>query len=240
METKTYTQTAVKDSVNEGLRSYMIKVYNYMTGGLCLTALTVYFLIHTGLIRMFFNIGENYASLSLLGWAMLIAPFIMVLMFNSAIRNGSASKVQTMFWLFSVVMGASISPVMMLYTGASAFRVFLITAATFGSMSLYGYTTKRDLTSMGSFMRMGLWGIIIASLVNLFMQSPTMYWVISYVAVAVFVGLTAHDTQYIRNMYSSYDSEDTLTRKAAAGALNLYMDFINLFLNLLRIMGDRR
>ena len=240
METKTYTSAVVKSTVDEGLRSYMIKVYNYMTGGLCLTALTVYFLINTGLIRMFFNIGEGSAGLSILGWATLLAPLVMVFVFNSAVQKGSATKVQTVFWLFSAIMGASIAPIMILYTGASVFRVFLITAATFGTMSLYGYTTKRDLTSMGSFMIMGLWGVIIASLVNLFMQSSTLSWVISYVSVAVFVGLTAYDTQRIRSMYTSYDSEDILTRKAVSGALMLYMDFINLFLDLLRIMGDRK
>ncbi len=240
MDTKYYTSAVEKSMVDESLRSYMIKVYNYMTGGLCLTALTVYFLIRTGLISMFFNISENYASLSVLGWAMLIAPFIMVFMFNSAVQRGSASKVQIIFWLFSAVMGASIAPIMMIYTGASVFRVFLITAATFGSMSLYGYTTKRDLTSMGSFLIMGLWGVIIASLVNLFMHSSTLYWVISYVSVAIFVGLTAYDTQRIRSMYTSYDNDDMITRKAVSGALALYMDFINLFLDLLRIMGDRR
>lgn len=240
METKSYTSAVIKDTVDEGLRSYMIKVYNYMTGGLCLTALTAYFLMATGLIRAFFNVNQGYASLSILGWAMLIAPLIMVFMFNSALRNASIAKVQTIFWLFSAVMGASISPIMMLYTGTSVFRVFLITAATFGAMSLYGYTTKKDLTSMGSFMIMGLWGIIIASLVNLFMQSSTLYWVISYISVAVFVGLTAYDTQRIRSFYASYDSEDVLTRKAVSGALALYMDFINLFLDLLRIMGDRK
>jgi len=129
---------------------------------------------------------------------------------------------------------------MLIYTASSMTRVFLITAGTFGAMSLYGYTTKRDLTSMGSFMIMGLWGVIIASIVNIFLKSPTMYYVLSYISVAIFVGLTAYDTQAIRNMYFSSDDESTFTKKAVAGALSLYMDFINLFLNLLRIMGDRR
>lgn len=241
METKSYTSAVVKDTIDEGLRSYMLKVYNYMTGGLCLTALTVYFLMRTGLITMLFSISEGAVmGLSVLGWATLIAPFVMVFMFRSAIRNGSLAKVQTIFWLFSTVMGAAIAPTMLLYTGTSIVRVFLITSATFGAMSLYGYTTKKDLTSMGSFLIMGLWGVIIASLVNLFMQSSTLYWVISYISVAIFVGLTAYDTQRIRSFYNSYDNEDILTRKAVSGALALYMDFINLFLDLLRIMGDRR
>ncbi len=240
MEIKSYASAVVKNTVDEGLRSYMIKVYNYMTGGLCLTALTVYLLINTGMIRTFFSITESGASLSPLGWLAVISPLIMVFMFNSAVQRGTTAKVQTIFWLFSAVMGASISPIMLMYTGTSVFRVFLITAATFGAMSLYGYTTKKDLTSMGSFMIMGLWGVIIASLVNFFLKSPAVYWVISYISVAVFVGLTAYDTQKIRSYYSMSGNEDTLTRVAISGALNLYMDFINLFLSLLRIMGDRR
>ena len=240
MEIKSYTSAVVKNTVDIGLRSYMIKVYNYMTGGLCLTALTVYLLINTGMMRMFFNITENGVGLSLLGWVAVIAPLIMVFMFNSAVQRGSTAKVQTIFWLFSAVMGASITPIMLMYTGASVFRVFLITAATFGAMSLYGYTTKKDLTSMGSFMIMGLWGVIIASIVNIFLQSSTIYWVMSYISVAIFVGLTAYDTQKIRSYYRMGGNEDALTRMAISGALSLYMDFINLFLNLLRIMGDRK
>ena len=145
-----------------------------------------------------------------------------------------------MFWLFSAVMGISMAPIMLMYTGASVFRVFLITAATFGAMSVYGYTTKTDLSSMRSFLIMGLWGVIIASIVNIFMQSSIVYWVVSYIAVAIFVGLTAYDTQKIRSLYRMGNNEDTLTRMAIFGALSLYMDFINLFLYLLRIMGDRR
>ena len=240
MENKTYTAAVVKDTVDEGLRSYMVKVYNYMTGGLCLTALTVLFLMRTGLISLFFNIQDGYASLSLLGWAAFIAPFVMVFMFSSAVRNGSLSKVQTMFWLYSAVIGIAIAPIMLAYTGTSIVRVFLITSATFGSMSLYGYTTKKDLTSVGSFLFMGVWGLIIASIVNIFMQSHAVYWAITYAGVIIFVGLTAYDTQKIRLIYSRYDTEDMLTRKALVGALELYMDFINLFLYLLRAMGDRK
>ena len=240
MENKTYTAAVVKDTVDEGLRSYMVKVYNYMTGGLCLTALTVLFLMRTGLISLFFNIQDGYASLSLLGWAAFIAPFVMVFMFSSAVRNGSLSKVQTMFWLYSAVIGIAIAPIMLAYTGTSIVRVFLITSATFGSMSLYGYTTKKDLTSVGSFLFMGVWGLIIASIVNIFMQSHAVYWAITYAGVIIFVGLTAYDTQKIRLIYSRHDTEDMLTRKALVGALELYMDFINLFLYLLRAMGDRK
>ena len=145
-----------------------------------------------------------------------------------------------MFWLFSAVMGASLTPTLLMYTASSMTRVFLITAAMFGGMSLYGYTTKRDLTGFGSFLIMGLIGLIIATIVNMFMQSEAMYYALSYIGVAIFVGLTAYDTQTIRNIYSSVDDDDMLTRKAVSGALSLYLDFINLFLYLLRLMGDRK
>ncbi len=242
METKTYTSAVQKSDVDEGLRTYMLKVYNYMAGGLCLTALVAYLIANTSLLGLFFNINaaSNTVSLSGLGWLAFIAPLIMVFVFNHAITRGSLAQVQLVFWGFAALMGASLTPVLLVYTASSMTRVFLITAATFGAMSLYGYTTRRDLTSMGSFLIMGLWGVIIASIVNIFMKSPAVYWALSYISVAIFVGLTAFDTQAIRNMYGSADNEDSLTRKAVAGALSLYMDFINLFLNLLRIMGDRR
>ncbi len=242
METKSYTSAVEKSSVDEGLRVFMTRVYNYMAGGLCLTALVAYLILNTNMLNWFFNINPAGQTITLsgLGWLMLISPLIMVFVFNWVITRGTVGQVQGVFWGFAALMGASLTPILVAYTGASMTRVFLITAATFGAMSLYGYTTKRDLTGMGSFLMMGLWGVIIASLVNLFMQSPAMYWALSYISVAIFVGLTAYDTQAIRNMYASADNEDNMTRKAVAGALSLYMDFINLFINLLRIMGDRK
>lgn len=242
METKFYESAVVKTQVDEGLRSFMVKVYNYMTGGLLLTALTAYLTLNTSLINVFFSVNReaNTIGLSGLGWLMFLAPLIMVLVFNWAISRGTSAQVQGIFWAFAAVMGASLAPILLIYTTASMTRVFLITAATFGAMSLYGYTTKRDLTAMGSFMIMGLWGLIIASIVNIFMQSPTVYYVLSYISVIVFVGLTAYDTQMIRNLYYQADHEDIATKKAVSGALELYMDFINLFISLLRIMGDRK
>lgn len=242
METKSYTSAVDKGAVDEGLRSFLIKVYNYMTGGLCVTALMAYLIANTSLINLFFNFNQvnNTVSMSGIGWILLISPLIMVFVFNWVVMRGTAAQVQAVFWGFAALMGAAITPIMIAYTSASMVRVFLITAGTFGAMSLYGYTTKRDLTGMGSFLIMGLWGVIIASIVNIFMKSPGLYYALSYVSVAVFVGLTAYDTQMIRNMYMSSDNQDSLTRKAVAGALSLYMDFINLFLSLLRIMGDRR
>ena len=236
METKTYTSAVERAGVDEGLRAYMLKVYNYMTGGLALTALAAYATVNTPLFNLFFNAS----GLTGFGWLIFLAPLLMVFLFNGVVARGSIGKVQAVFWGFSALMGMSLAPVMLIYTASSMTRVFLITAGTFGAMSLYGYTTSKDLTGVGSFMIMGLWGVIIASIVNIFLKSPAMYYVLSYISVAIFVGLTAYDTQKIRSFYRSVDAEDTITRKAVAGALELYLDFINLFLSLLRIMGNRR
>ena len=238
METKVKTQA--KTYVDEGLRQYMLKVYNYMSGGLCLTALAAYIVANTSLIRLFFNITPQGASMSGLGWLFLFAPLIMVFAFGWVVQKGSLQQVQTMFWAFSAVMGVSLTPILLVYTEASVARVFLITAAMFGGMSLYGYTTKKDLSSMGSFLMMGVWGLIIASVVNLFFQSPGMSYAISVIGVLVFTGLAAYDTQAVRQIYYGSDNEDVIGRKAIMGALNLYMDFINMFIYLLRLMGDRR
>jgi len=230
-------------NVDEGLRSYMIKVFNYMGAGLILTAAVAWLVANTSLINLFYNIDmqNNTISMSGLGWLVAFAPLIMIFAFNYVASNKSLSAVQLMFWTFSAVMGASLASIFLLYTAASMTRVFLITAATFGSMSLYGYTTKRDLTKLGSFLFMGLIGLIIASIVNIFMQSPAVYWALSYIGVAIFVGLTAYDTQRMKNLYyASRDSEEMAGKMAISGALSLYLDFINLFMYLLRIMGDRR
>jgi len=152
----------------------------------------------------------------------------------------SAAKAQTVFWIFSGLMGISLSSILLIYTGDSIARVFFITSATFGAMSIYGYTTKRDLTKLGSFLFMGLIGIIIASLVNIFLKSSMMYFIISILGVLIFVGLTAYDTQKIKNMYASTDTGEMIGKKAVMGALTLYLDFINLFIMLLRLFGQRR
>ncbi len=242
MENKAYSQARSAVSVDEGLRSYMIKVYNFMAAGLCLTALSAYIIANTSLLGLFFNINAagQVTGMSGFGWLMLIAPLIMVFAFQWVVSRGTASQVQLLFWSYAAVMGMSLTPIMLVYTGASIARVFLITAGTFGAMSLYGYTTKRDLSAMGSFLYMGLWGIIIAMVVNFFMRSPGVDYAVSILAVGIFVGLTAYDTQRIRNMYFSADSEETITKKALVGALELYLDFINLFIYLMRFMGDRR
>lgn len=242
MESKSYTSAVERSSIDEGLRGFMVKVYNYMAAGLCLTALVAYLIANTALISVFFNINEAAGTVSLsgLGWLLLVAPLIMIFAFQWVVAKGTPAQVNGVFWLFSAVMGASLTPILLMYTASSMTRVFLITAAMFGAMSLYGYTTKRDLTGLGSFLIMGLIGLIIATIVNMFMQSEAMYYALSYIGVAIFVGLTAYDTQTIRNIYSSADSDDMVTRKAVSGALSLYLDFINLFLYLLRLMGDRK
>ncbi len=173
-------------------------------------------------------------------WVFALAPLGFVLALSFGINRMSFSTAQLVFWGFATVMGLSLSSIFLVYTGTSISRVFFITAATFGAMSLYGYTTKRDLSGMGSFLFMGLIGIIIASIVNMFMASSALAFGISVVGVLIFVGLTAYDTQSIKEMYAETDASDTMGKKALMGALRLYLDFINLFLMLLRLMGNRQ
>ena len=235
-------QTSAQVYVDQGLRQYMMRVYNYMAGGLCITALASYIIMNTpALLKLFFTISANgVVGLSGLGWLAIFAPFIMVFAFGWVLNRGSLPQVQGVYWGYAALMGVALTPVLLAYTGASVTRIFLITAATFGGMSIYGYTTRKDLTSMGSFMIMGLWGIIIASLVNIFLKSSGLDFALSVLSVIVFTGLTAYDTQKIREIYAESDTGDMSSRKAISGALALYMDFINLFLALLRLFGDRR
>ena len=235
------TSHSIQGTIIEAdLREYLRKVYNFMAGGLVVTALTSYIIMNTPLLHMFFSISGNQVSLSILGWLILLAPLAMVFYFSSVIRNGSSSKAQTVFWIFSALMGASLTPTVLLYTGASIARIFLITAATFGAMSIYGYTSKKDLSSIGSFCIMALWGIIIASLVNLFFSNSMTNTIISIISVFIFIGLTAYDTQKIKAMYIQSSDTETMNKIALSGALELYLDFINLFLALLRLFGDRK
>lgn len=224
--------------IDEGLRQYMLKVYNYMTIGLLITAGVSYLLAHSGLGAIFFT--PQTGEPNILGWIAIIAPLFLVFMMGSAATSGNAAKASMLFIVYSGLMGISLTTIFWAYTGLSILRVFLITAGMFAAMSLYGYTTKSDLTKMGSFMTMGLFGIIIAAVVNIFLRSPALYLTISVVSVVVFVGLTAWDTWKIREIYNERDSENMLTSKAIFGALQLYLDFINLFITLLRFFGDRR
>ena len=244
-------KTTIKSSVSEaiidqGLRSYMLKVYNYMASGVLLTGVVALFLFKmsvvtgpNGEILSLTNLGNSIYN-SGLAWIIMLAPLGVVFYMSFGIAKMSASKAQTVFWIFAGLMGASLSSIFLAYTGTSITRVFFITAGTFGAMSIYGYTTKRDLTKLGSFLFMGLIGIIIASLVNIFLKSSMMYFIISIIGVLVFVGLTAYDTQKIKNMYLASDSGELIGKKAVMGALTLYLDFINLFIMLLRLFGQRR
>ncbi len=241
---KSATQSTVV--MDEGLRSYMLKVYNYMASGILITGI---------ISLLFFKLSVNtdasgaIVSLTSLGntlffsgfkWIVMLAPLGVVFYMSFGINKMSASKAQITFWIFAALMGLSLSSIFLFYTGTSITRVFLITSATFGAMSIYGYTTKRDLTKFGSFLMMGLIGIILASLVNIFMKSTMMHFVISILGVLIFVGLTAYDTQKIKNMYQSSDTGELIGKKAVMGALTLYLDFINLFIMLLRLFGQRR
>jgi len=239
----TSVETHVMD---EGLRTYMLKVYNYMASGIFLTGAISLFLFKLsvvmssdGSIISLTGIGNALYNSSLM-WIVMLAPLGVVVYMSFGIRKMSAAKAQGAFWVFAALMGASLSSIFLVYTGTSITRVFFITAGTFGAMSIYGYTTKRDLTKLGSFLMMGLIGIIVASVVNIFMKSSMMYFVISILGVLIFVGLTAYDTQKIKNMYLVSDSGEVMGKKAVMGALTLYLDFINLFIMLLRLFGQRR
>jgi FtsH-binding integral membrane protein len=239
----TQQSTVVMD---EGLRAYMLKVYNYMATGILLTGIIALLTFKmsvvtdsSGSIVGLTQIG-NAIYMSGLKWLVMLAPLGIVFYMSFGINKMSAAKAQTTFWIFAALMGLSLSSILLVYTGMSITRVFFICSATFGAMSIYGYTTKRDLTKLGSFLMMGLIGIIIASIVNIFMKSSMMYFVISILGVLIFVGLTAYDTQKIKNMYSASDTGELIGKKAVMGALTLYLDFINLFIMLLRLFGQRR
>jgi uncharacterized protein len=228
-------------AIDEGLRAYMLRVYNYMLMGLALTGATAWAVMSIPALQvLFFAQTAQGFSLSPLGWIALFAPLGLVFFLSFRIQHMSFSTAQMVFWAYAGINGIALAPIVFLYTATSVAQVFFVTAATFGAMSLWGYTTKRDLTGFGSFLFMGLIGIVIASLVNLFLQSGTMQLVISVIGVLVFTGLTAYDTQRIKEEYDvSYDGQ-VAGKNAIMGALRLYLDFINLFLMLLRLMGDRR
>ncbi|HQS84855.1 MAG: hypothetical protein B7Y25_07955 [Alphaproteobacteria bacterium 16-39-46] len=217
-----------------GLRAYMLKVYNFMGLGLGLTGLVSFIVSQTPSL-----IEALYAN-SMLALVFLFLPFGLVLYLQFKIKDMSFQKAQAMFWLYAALMGLALTPIFLVYTGTSIARVFFITAGTFGSMSLYGYTTQRDLSAWGSFLFMGLIGIIIGGLVNIFLQSSAFQFALSIIGVLIFTGLTAYDTQTIKEIYASSDSQEIAGKKAIMGALTLYLDFINLFLMLLRLFGDRR
>ena len=210
----------------------MLRVYNYMAGGLAITGVVAYVAAAYGFYQAI--VGTP------LFWLVLFAPLGLVLLLSYRLQKMSLGAAQLTFWAYAALVGLSIAGIFLVYTHASIARVFFITAGTFAAMSLYGYTTRRDLSGMGSFMMMGLIGIIIASLVNIFIASSALQFAISAIGVVVFVGLTAWDTQQIKEMYWEADGEVIAGKKAIMGALKLYLDFLNLFILLLQFLGDRR
>jgi FtsH-binding integral membrane protein len=219
--------------IDEGLRTYMLRVYNYMVTGLALTGAVAFIVASTpAVFNAIFGTG--------LAWVVILAPLGLVFFLSARINKMSAAAAQITYWVFASLMGLSLASVFVIYTGESIARVFFITAATFAAMSLYGYTTKRDLTGLGSFLFMGLIGIIIAMVVNIFIGSTMIQFVVSVLGVLIFIGLTAYDTQKIKEMYVAADGSEIAGKKAIMGALRLYLDFINLFLMLLHLFGSNR
>jgi len=240
-------------AVDAGLRAYMLRIYNYMSIGLAITglaALGVYMAaVTTDPAGAAAKIGNAFLTpfgyamfVSPLKWLFILAPLGMVMVISAGIDRLKPATAQMLFWVFSALMGISLSSIFLVYTHTSIVRVFFITAATFGALSLYGYTTKRDMTGIGSFLFMGLIGIIIASLVNLFLASSMLQFFVSVIGVLVFAGLTAYDTQRLKNDYIyGYASQGGAVAERASilGALSLYLNFINLFTLLLQLLGQR-
>ena len=218
--------------VDAGLRSYMLRVYNYMAIGLALTGIVAYGAVATGLYQAIAG--------TFIYWIVIFAPLGLVLLLSFRIQSMSLPAAQASFWGYAALVGLSLAGLLLVYTGESVARVFFITAATFLAMSLYGYTTKTDLAKFGSFLFMGLIGIVIASVVNMFLASSALQFMISVIGVIVFTGLTAWDTQNIKEMYWAGDDDVVAGKKAVMGALKLYLDFINLFIMLMQLMGNRR
>jgi FtsH-binding integral membrane protein len=218
--------------IDEGLRAYMLRIYNYMASGLALTGIVAYVAAFSGF----------YASIAAtpLIWLVMLAPLGFVLALSFGINRMSAGTAQLLFWAYAAVMGLSLAGIFLVFTGTSVARVFFITGGTFAAMSLYGYTTKSDLSRFGSFLMMGLIGIVIASLVNIFVGSTALQFAISVIGVLVFTGLTAFDTQRIKEMYVENLDEAAAGKVAIMGALTLYLDFVNLFMMLLQLLGVKR
>ncbi|MEK1872430.1 MULTISPECIES: Bax inhibitor-1/YccA family protein [Rhizobium] len=228
------------EMIDQGLRSYMLKVYNLMALGLAITGVAAYlgfnFAVQDGQLTQF---GVLLFQ-SPLRWVIILAPLAAVFFLSFRINRMSVAAAQTTFWVYAALVGLSLSSIFLVYTQSSITQTFFVTAASFGALSLYGYTTKRDLSAMGSFLIMGLFGLIIASIVNIFLASSALQFAVSVIGVLIFAGLTAYDTQRIKEMYYAADGADVAGRKAIMGALTLYLDFINLFMFLLQFMGDRK
>ena len=245
---RTYAPGAAADGavLDAGLRGYMLRVYNWMTSGLLLTGIVSYAIANTSLINLFYQRVQTPRGMSIsptiLGYAAIFAPLVFTMVLSFGVNRLSRSAVQALFWAFAAAMGASIANIFLIYSSESIARVFFITAATFGAMSLYGYTTKTDLSRFGSFLIMGLIGIVVASIVNIFIGSSALQFAISVIGVLVFVGLTAYDTQRIKADYVQFayaEGTDGAAKRSVFDALSLYLNFINLFMLLLQLFGNR-
>ena len=225
-----------------GLRAHMVRVYNYMASGLALSGIVAIGLFSSAeLAGLFFQVqGTRVVGLNMLGWIAIFAPIGLLLLVSFRAASMSLGAVQAVYWTVTALMGVSLSLLLFRYTGASVARTFFITAAAFGALSLYGYTTKRDLSAMGKFLFMGLIGLILAGLVNMIWPSGTMSFIISAVGVLIFSGLIAYDTQRIKEQYAEAWGTDTLEKVAVFGALSLYLDFVNLFQFLMSFLGQER
>jgi FtsH-binding integral membrane protein len=215
-----------------GLRSYMLKVYNYMASGVLLTGIVAMLFYNSGLAAQ--------VMVTPLRWLIIFAPLAFVMVMSFGINRLSTGTLQLLFWAFATAMGLSMSTVFLVYTGTSIAQTFFAVAAAFMGLSLYGYTTKKDLSGFGTFLIMGVVGLLVAMLINMFLQSPAMQLAISAIGVLLFAGLTAYDTQKIKSMYAYVAGTDMMGKTVIMGALNLYLDFVNMFTFLLSFMGDRR
>ena len=220
-------------AVDAGLRAHMLSVYNYMTSGVLLTGVVALGAAMLQIPQALFTGGN------ILGWIVIFAPLIMVFFLMAGVNRMSTAGLQVFFWTFATVMGLSMSIIPLIYNGPSIAMAFFATAAAFASLSLYGYTTKRDLSGIGTFLLMGVVGLIVAMIANIFIRSDTMSLVISFIGVLLFAGLTVYDTQKIKSVYFEVAGSDFLGKAAILGALNLYLDFINMFQFLLSLLGSR-
>ncbi|MEM9733107.1 MAG: Bax inhibitor-1/YccA family protein [Pseudomonadota bacterium] len=236
-QTQVRTDAGTRAEIDEGLRSYMLGIYNYMATALAVTGIAA-----LGVANMASNNPALANALynSPLKWVIMLAPLAFVLVISFGINKLSKGAATGVFYAFAAVMGVSISWIFMVYTSASIVQTFFVTAASFGALSLYGYTTKRSLSGMGSFLMMGLFGLIIASLVNIFMQSSAMAFAINVIGILIFAGLTAYDTQRLKHMYDAVaHSSEMVAKSSIMGALNLYLNFVNMFMFLLSFLGNR-
>jgi hypothetical protein len=224
-------------SYDAGLRSYMLSVYNYMTSGVLLTGIVALLFANSSYINLLFR-ADGHASG--LGWIVMLAPLACVFALSFGIARLSDVAAQALFWAYAALMGLSLSTVLLVYTGSSVANVFFATAGGFAGLSLWGYTTKKDLSGFGSFLIMGVVGIMVAMVLNFFLRSTGLELVISLLGVLLFAGLTAYDTQKIKSMYYAVGGTSFARKSVVMGALQLYLDFINMFLFLLRLFGDRR